>query len=120
VYNSIYNDPKNKNLRKKLRQDQTEAERKVWNIIRGKKFGYKFFRQYSVGPYILDFFCPVKRLALEIDGCQHNEVRNKIYDSKRTHFLKSKNITVFRFYNNEVLRNIEGVYDKIASGLNPS
>jgi len=70
----------------------------------------KFFRQYSVGRYILDFYCPAVRLAIEVDGSQHIE---NVHDATRTEFLRKENISVLRFWNNEVLRNLSGVYQKI-------
>lgn len=67
----------------------------------------KFYRQYSVGPYILDFFCPQIRLAIELDGEQH---KNKIeYDKERENFLKDKDIITIRFWNDEVFKNVEKV-----------
>ncbi len=70
----------------------------------------KFFRQYGVGKYILDFYCPAIRLCLEIDGGQHNQNPN---DARRDNFLKSINIKVLRFWNNEINENFEGVYQKL-------
>jgi len=69
-----YNDPIFKERRRFLRRDQTEAEERLWQCLRNRKLnGYKFFRQYSVGPYILDFFCTQTRLAVELDGHHHAE-----------------------------------------------
>jgi len=65
----IRNNPKLKTRRKKLRQNQTEAEKLLWSQLRNKRFyGVKFFRQYSIGHYILDFYSPAFRLAIELDG----------------------------------------------------
>ncbi len=72
--NFIYNSFQLKSKRKLLRKNQTDAERKVWSYVRNKQvMGLKFFRQYGVGNYILDFYCPEKRIAIEIDGGHHNE-----------------------------------------------
>lgn len=120
VYNSIYNHPHTKNLRKQLRRNQTDAEKKLWDVLRGKKIGFKFFRQYSIGNYILDFYCPAKRLAIEADGGQHAEEKSLIYDMQRTLFLNEKNIKVLRFGNNSIISNLEGVYQKIIDELNSS
>ena len=73
----------------------------------------KFFRQYSVGPYILDFYCPERRLAIEVDGGQHTYVYGQQHDAHRDSYLKELNIRVIRFWNNDVLQNIEGVGQKI-------
>jgi len=85
----------------------------MWNILRSRKINnLKFYRQYSAGPYILDFYCPQIRLAIELDGEQHKE--NKIYDSERENFLKDKNITVIRFWNNQIINNLEMVLGEIS------
>lgn len=84
----------------------------MWQEVRGKKIGgVRFHRQYSVGPYILDFFCPAFRLAIELDGEQHKD--EKKYDVERDNFLKGQDITVIRFWNDEIINNIEGVLQKI-------
>lgn len=112
--NRLYNNPSAKEKRCQLRKNQTDAERKVWSILRNKQMnGLKFFRQYSVGPYILDFYNSTQKLAIEIDGGQHAEEINKQYDARRAKYLTQKNICVIRFWNNEVLQNIEGVWQKI-------
>ena len=75
--------------------------------------GLKFFRQYSVGPYILDFCCPERRLAIEVDGGQHGDVFGQRHDAYRDSYLRELNIRVIRFWNNDVLQNIEGVGQRI-------
>jgi very-short-patch-repair endonuclease len=110
----IYNRKVLRPLQRALRKSQTDAERKIWNIVRKKQIkGQKFFRQYSVGNYILDFYCPQIKLALEIDGGQHNKNVNIKKDGERSRFLKSFGIKVVRFWNNDVLKNTEGVYEEI-------
>jgi very-short-patch-repair endonuclease len=109
----LYNNQDFKEKRRILRKSQTDAERKLWQILRSRQVsGLKFFRQYSIGDYILDFYCPAIRLAIEVDGSQH--IDNK-YDDRRTKYLQSKNIFVLRFWNNDVLNNLDGVYRKIVS-----
>ena len=81
----LYNDPKFKSRRKELRHNETKEEKLLWDILRGKKLQYKFNRQYSVGPYILDFYCSEKRIGIELDGFQHSE--NKDYDKERDDYL---------------------------------
>jgi len=108
----LYNDKIYEQLRQKLRNDSTDAERRLWQILRGKQFnGLKFRRQYGVGNYILDFYCPKVRLAIELDGGQHMNI--KTADNIRTAFLKSLDISVLRFWNNDVLKNLEGTYETI-------
>jgi len=110
----LYNKPETKDFRRKLRKDLTKEERKIWNLARNRKIlNLKFFRQYSIGKYILDFYCPQIRLCLEIDGGQHSDAEDKDYDEKRTEYLQSVKIKVIRFWNNEVNQNIDGVYLKI-------
>jgi very-short-patch-repair endonuclease len=110
----MYQDTRFKTLRQKLRNNPTEAERKLWSALRNKQIlGYKFVRQYGVNNFVLDFYCPILRLAVELDGSRHMEEGQKCYDEKRAKFLNSKNIQIARFYDNEVLNNLEGVIEKI-------
>lgn len=76
-----------------MRENFTDAERLIWKYIRNKQLGLKFFRQYSIGQYILDFYCPEMRIAIEIDGGQHAE-ETKNRDQKRTDFLNKQDIKV--------------------------
>jgi very-short-patch-repair endonuclease len=110
----IYNKSVLKERRRDLRRNQTEVESALWGKIRNKSFlGLKFFRQYSVGPYIIDFYCPRYKLAIELDGGQHSEEKNKKYDEVRTHYLESVGIEVMRFWNNDVLGAIEEVLEQV-------
>jgi very-short-patch-repair endonuclease len=112
--NYLYNDPSTKLDRRYLRKNATDAERKLWTILRsGRIAGLKFFRQYNVGPYILDFYCPERRLAIEVDGGQHTDVCGQQHDTHRDMYLKDLDIRVIRFWNNDVLQNIEGVGQRI-------
>ena len=116
----IYNKTIFKERRRDLRRNQTEAEKILWKQLRNKGlFGLKFFRQYSVGAYIIDFYCPEYKLAIELDGGQHAEEENQEYDKIRTNYLESIGVEVMRFWNNEVLQNIEGVLEKIKMKLTP-
>ena len=84
------NDPTLKRRRRELRRNQTEAEKALWTHLRNKQFyGMKFFCQYSIGPYILDFYCPNMNLAVELDGGQHNQCESKKYDAARLKYLKA-------------------------------
>ena len=110
----IYNKIGNKDFRKILRQNLTSEERKVWNIVRNRKIlNCKFFRQYGIGVYTADFYCPECHVAIEIDGGQHNTGENLQYDEQRTQYFNSLEIQVVRFWNNEINGNMEGVYQKI-------
>ena len=79
----------------------------------------KFFRQYSIGPYILDFYCPNMKLAVELDGGQHNQCENKEYDAIRSEYLKAQGIEIMRFWNNEVLVDMESVLSELGLKVTP-
>ena len=118
--NFVFNKKSFKQRRRDLRKDLTEGEKKLWTKIRRRQvMGYKFQRQYGVGPYILDFYCPVIRFGIELDGGQHAEKSKIEYDEKREKYLKKFNSTLLRFWNDEVLKNIEGVLLKIIKTITP-
>ncbi len=95
-------------IAKKLRKNQTEAEKRLWRHLRNKQLGgYKFRRQQPIGPYIVDFVCLNKNLAVEVDGGQH--AINKEEDMKRNEWLRSQEYDVIRFWNTDVISNVEGV-----------
>lgn len=99
---------------RQLRKNMTSQERKLWNIIRERRFfGYRFRRQFPISSYIVDFVCREKRIIIEIDGGQHNEIQNIEYDNKRTEFLKSEGFQVIRFWNNDVDNNMDGIYERL-------
>ena len=98
-------------LAKTLRKNQTEAEKIIWRQLRSKGLsGLKFRRQQPIGDYIVDFVCLEKKLIIEVDGGQHAESEN---DQKRDAWLQSEGYTVLRFWNNDVLGNVEGVMEMI-------
>jgi len=104
---------------RQLRQSQTDAETLLWRKLRYEFPGAKFRRQYPIGPFILDFYCPAHRLAIELDGGQHNLPSGQSYDAKRTAFLNAQNIRVLRFWNNDVLRNTRAVLERIWGEITP-
>jgi very-short-patch-repair endonuclease len=106
-----YNDPKFKPRRKELRHNETKEEKLLWKSLRRKNLGFKFIRQYSVGPYILDFYCSEKRICIELDGSQHLD--NKEYDKERDNYLLMNDIKVLRFWNSKISGNIDEVLNKI-------
>jgi very-short-patch-repair endonuclease len=111
----FYNDQDSKTRRRLLRRNQTDAEQKLWQVLRNRQMdGLKFFRQYSVDNYILDLYCPAIKLAVEVDGGQHLDSDD---DIKRTNDLCQESITVLRFWNTDVLINPDGVYEKIYSAI---
>ena len=106
----LYNDPRRKIVRRSLRNLQTKAKARFWRFVRNRRFhGQKVRRQYGIGPFVVDFFCPEQRLAIEIDGNSHFGLEAKAYDHQRTAFLHAHNIRVIRFTNQQVLSDIEGV-----------
>ena len=103
---------------RRLRRESTEAEKRLWNKLRARQLlGAKFRRQAPIGPYIVDFVCFERKLVIEIDGGQHAEHDQRAYDEERTKWLKSQGFRVLRFWNNEVLGNLEGVLTRIAEVL---
>ena len=97
---------------RKLRNNLTEAEKRLWNYLRYKQLdGLRFRRQQHLGSYIVDFVNFEKRIIIEVDGGQHNE--NPQSDIKRDNWLKKQNFEVLRFWNNEVIENIESVLEII-------
>jgi very-short-patch-repair endonuclease len=114
----LMNDSALKHRRKELRRNQTDAERALWAQVRNRRLlGMRFLRQYSVGPYILDFYCPSIRMAVELDGGQHNDPEGKKHESVRSEFLLAQGIEVLRFWNHEVLQNMQGVLAKLEARL---
>lgn len=103
-----------------LRQNATGAERLLWSHLRNRQIGdFKFRRQATIGPYIADFLCAELSLIVEADGGQHSENT----DRARTAFLKARGYTVLRFWNDDILRNTNGVLTLIlaeAQKLKPS
>ena len=105
---------------KSMRRVMTDAELKLWNELRAHRLmGLGFRRQVPIGPYIADFACPSHRLIVEADGSQHGEAENAGRDRVRTAYLEGQGWTVLRFWNDDVLRDIDAVCDHIviAAGL---
>jgi adenine-specific DNA-methyltransferase len=101
---------------RELRKNSTEAEQILWKHIRLRQLGgYKFRRQQPLGPYFVDFVCLEKRLIVEVDGGQHSE--QVAYDSERSAWLEAQGYRILRFWNNEVLKEIEIVKEVIAEAL---
>ena len=99
-----------------LRVTQTDAEQWLWYHLRSRRLqGWKFRRQHEIGRYIADFVCPDAGLIVELDGGQHGE--QMIYDELRTLELEAMGYRVLRFWNNEVLKNVEDVLEVILEAL---
>jgi very-short-patch-repair endonuclease len=101
---------------RQLRQNSTDVEAKMWSKLRaGQLDGLSFRRQHPAGPYTLDFYCPQLRLAIELDGGQHNEPLQQSRDQQRNDWLGSRGVTVLRFWNNDVTQNLRGCLELIKS-----
>jgi very-short-patch-repair endonuclease len=104
-------------IAKVLRKNFTDTERLLWKYLRAKKLeGCKFRRQEPIGGYIVDFICHEKKIIIEVDGGQHSVEQAK--DNERDNWLKEQGYKVLRFWNSEVLTNIEGVVEVIGNYLN--
>ena len=101
---------------RELRKSFTEAEQALWKHLRMRQvFGHKFRRQQPIGHYIVDFVSFERRVIIELDGGQHS--RQVAYDSKRTAWLEAKGYRVLRFWNNQVLEDVEAVKTVIFAAL---
>ena len=107
--------------RRKLRENQTDAERVIWNGLRARQLGnWKFRRQHAIGPYILDFYCRDARLCIELDGSQHSEPEQRRHDEIRGRYLADQGIRALRFSDYDVLTNWTGVLEAILEALTPA
>ena len=102
-------------LAKQNRRNPTDAERKMWSLLRKNGMGAAFRRQHQIGQYIVDFVCLEKKLIIECDGSQHLD--NRADDTVRTSFLESQGYHVIRFWNNDILYETDGVYMVIEKAL---
>ena len=101
---------------KKMRRVMTDAELKLWNELRAHRLmGLGFRRQVPIAGYIVDFACPDKKLIVEVDGSQHGETEAALNDAERTRRLEQDGWIVTRFWNDDVLRDIEGVCNHIVT-----
>jgi very-short-patch-repair endonuclease len=101
-----------------MRREPTDAEAKLWELLRFKSLaGYRFRRQHRVGGYILDFYCASRRLAIELDGGQHNDAGQAEYDQKRTLRLSEFGVRVIRFWDDDVLKHSDVVAEEILRQL---
>jgi crossover junction endodeoxyribonuclease RuvC/BirA family biotin operon repressor/biotin-[acetyl-CoA-carboxylase] ligase len=98
---------------KLLRKESTKAEQMLWQKLRNKSMGIRFRRQHPFDMFIIDFYAPSVKLAIELDGSPHTIGANKEYDETRTDYLECRYIHVLRFWNSEIEKDIEGVLSKI-------
>jgi len=95
---------KQRDRARNFRQDATDAERKLWSLLRRKRMNVRFRRQQPIGPYVADFFCPSAALVIELDGSQHADESQLLHDAKRTKWLEANGYRVLRFWNADVLK----------------
>lgn len=101
---------------KSMRHTATDAENLMWQLIRAKRFmNLKFRRQHVIAPYIVDFYCHELGLVIELDGSQHGTDDAIEYDAERTKFLEALNLKVVRYWNHEVLQNMDVVLEDLCN-----
>ncbi|HEY2445951.1 MAG TPA: DUF559 domain-containing protein [Rhizomicrobium sp.] len=106
--------PRNCDTARTLRRNATDAERKLWRLLRNRCLAkWRFRRQQPIGPYFADFFCASAKLIIEIDGSQHGDDDHQISDAQRTEWLRSRGYRVLRFWNRDVLKKADSVMDTI-------
>jgi len=114
----IYNRTSEKEKRRWLRNAMTEPEIILWSQLKNKQIGgHKFRRQYSMGPYILDFYCPEKKLAIEVDGGGHFTKDGMAYDQVRESVIGQFGVHFLRFTNVDIRENLHGVLTVIDDTL---
>jgi very-short-patch-repair endonuclease len=113
----LSNLPKDKiQIARKLRQNQTDVEKKLWDYLRNRQLcNSKFRRQFPVGKHVADFCCFERRLIIEVDGGQHSG--DSVNDSLRADYLAKEGYQIVRFWNHEILQNMESVLEVIARAL---
>ncbi|HZG01319.1 MAG TPA: DUF559 domain-containing protein, partial [Chitinophagales bacterium] len=98
VSERVYNNPELKARRKELGHNSTNVENVLWDLLRDRRLGgWRFRRQFSVGSYVLDFYCPKARLNVEVGGSQHFTAQGKLYNVARDGYMRSMRIDVLRF-----------------------
>lgn len=103
-------------LRRKLRRDPTPAEKLFWAQVANRQFlGLKFIKQHGIGNYIVDFCCRALMLVVEIDGDTHGTDEGKVKDKIRSNYLESLGYKIIRYNNDDVLNNIDGVFEDLKS-----
>lgn len=106
------------NNARRLRRHQTDQERQLWQALRAERFaGFKFWRQHPMGGYILDFYCPMARLSIELDGFHHGLPEEKEHDLNCERYLTGQGVEQMRFWNQKWKTNREGIVLEIWNTL---
>ena len=101
-----------------LCRNATPAERRLWNCIRGGQLGgFQFRRQFPIGGFIVDFCCRARRLVIELDGSQHADAAGVTEDRERTRLIAARGYNVMRFWNEDILSNLDGVLEQVFAEL---
>ena len=112
-----YNKKSEQEKRRQLRNNMTYCEKLLWMYLRKKQMGYRFLRQYSVDQYVIDFYCPELKIAVESDGDVHDLPEQKAHDEDRQENLEKFGITFVRIKNEELLGNSNKAFAKIEEAI---
>jgi len=99
-YMKVFNQRIQKSKRSQLRSDCSKAEQILWRYLSRSQLGVKFRRQHGIGVYIADFYCPEKKLVIEVDGDSHYQESGKLHDRIRDNFFVEQGLIILRFINN--------------------
>jgi very-short-patch-repair endonuclease len=100
-------------IARRLRRGSTDVEMRLWQKLRNRQLGVDFRRQHPAGSFVLDFYCPALRLAIELDGGQHTEAKHEAKDQQRDRWLNERGVAVLRFWNSDITQNLKGVLEVI-------
>lgn len=116
--NNVHNRKHLKPLRKDLRNNLTPSEAVLWTSLQKKQLdGRKFRRQHSIGKYIVDFYCPAEKIAIELDGAGHYTPEGGAYDVERDNYIGNLGITVLRYENRDIYNNLEAVLEDVKNNF---
>lgn len=110
---TLYNLTERKNIRRRLRRKMPEGENILWKALKSRRIQYKFRRQYGIGPFVVDFYCPQVKLVVEVDGESHLDEEVIKYDKRRQKYLENKGLVFIRFVSAEVFGDPNQVGDQI-------
>jgi very-short-patch-repair endonuclease len=103
---------------RRLRRQQTKEEKQLWRALKAGRFaGFKFRRQHPLGQYFMDFYCPLAKVAIELDGFSHGSPQQLLQDQQRDQFLASQDVEVLRFWNHQWRKNRDGILLEIWHAL---
>jgi len=112
----VQHQPVNRGFAKALRSNATDAERRLWSLLRAGRLGVKFKRQVPLDGYIIDFVCFEARLIIEADGSQHADSAS---DARRDAHFAAQGFRTLRFWNHDILQNLDGVFSEIQRAPTP-